>query len=747
MSSSNKNPSLTLHVGVVLLTVLLSLVFFWRVFIGEFPGPFNWLYYWLPWHRADLTGGGNYVISDQMDQFLPFLNYVKTSLWSGEIPLWNEKLIFGTPFFQMFIIGHLYPPVFLTLMTTPTEYFWFAAAVVKFVLLSFFLFKLLQRYGIELGVALLSSILFAFGLFSIVWAGDYLSYSFSAIPLFYYALTRYPQDGPTRLNCLLVLAASINFALSAFPSVTFYAGVVAVPYVLVAFSGRIFNERFLKLLILGLFAGCICSIPLFYTGEYLSTIDLSYRVRFANTHIPHRNLIQLFMPNIFGEFAQMQIKGFGNYNEYMGYIGLVALLTGVSNLFFLFSNRDYAKNRYVWFWTIIQWWSLAMAFNLFNILDVFGALPGFGTNSSTRLMSMWVFASAIVSAYSLNHLIYSERQAKRLKAFAVLLSVAAIVGFSVALFPEVQHILNPSHVKHQIILTGVITALLVSLIFFKSVKQHGVVLIVLGIISFGNFYYLASSFNSYYRPADFYPVTDSIAFMQENLDTDSKIIALGKHFIPQTPLYYGIASAQSRWFLDVGHIEYLKNLDPKFREVHKTAHSYKMVDMTQPNPVLNFLNVKYLLVDRIHYAKYPRDEALFPVAGHFEDRLTLFENVSRPYTADAPGEVCSDEKLYEYENRSDRVRFIANSCSEREVKLPIWSYPGWRSNVPGIQLKSSKEGFLSLRVPEGKQEIMLEFYPTGFNYLILLTLLSGIGFITMMATGTFQKGADLEYRD
>lgn len=135
---------------------------------------------------------------------------------------------------------------------------------------------------------------------------------------------------------------------------------------------------------------------------------------------------------------------------------------------------------------------------------------------------------------------------------------------------------------------------------------------------------------------------------------------------------------------------------------------------------LKLLNVRYLIVDRDHYGEYLRDPNKFKIAGHFDDRTTIFENLDRRFLSEDPESECNDEKVYNFNYKNDELVFVSNRCQAGSLTLPVWDYPGW-SLIQGDAQKTVDGDLIALDLPAGKQIIKLSYKPSGFGYALAAT--------------------------
>lgn len=572
------------------LYVILTLVFFYPVFYGYLPGPFLWVRHWLPWASVGIEGKGNFILSDQIDQLFPLLNYLKTE----GFPVYSKDFGVGMPMRYLTPIGHLYPLSAISLLAVPIEYYWIICALLKFFWIGYFTTKLLELYEVEPRAALLFGVLFAFSLYSVIWAGATLSYSLSAIPMLLYALTSYLKTGKGRIFLFVSFCFSL---LSPFPTLIVYTAIVAVPYLFVL---KVTKTRFYELLLIAFLALLACSYPLYVTADYLSSLDLSYRVKFSGYNLDAFKALLLAFPTALGSHSEMSNSGLGHFNEQSGYVGSLVLILSIANWF-------QVKSKLIWYWMGVQFWALSMIYNLFWINDLFSHLPLFKTNLSTRLFSLYALSTIMLASLALN----------KIRVSSLIFSSAVLVGGLLVCFGKEVVNWNGVYIELGFLFVGLV---LVSQIRRKECFS------ILFVVCFVQSMYYGSNYNGYYPPSKMFPETETLSFLKENLKEDERIITIGKVLIPHSALFYGIPTLQTRWFVNEKVKKYVQQIDPTFREKHPTAHFFAPFDPVEKDQFLDELNIKYLIIDRRLAASPFYNSNEYEIIFRGKDRLCVVEN-------------------------------------------------------------------------------------------------------------------------
>lgn len=190
------------------------------------------------------------------------------------------------------------------------------------------------------------------------------------------------------------------------------------------------------------------------------------------------------------------------------------------------------------------------------------------------MLVLLVFSSTILSSIALYNLRMKIAKKRRVSAFlSILLAGIMFLAFIYTAFHFAIHDqLVFGHWKKSTLIFIAGALILSSFFIYMSGARKSFASLVLTLLVFSDLYLYGNSYNGFYTKDTFYSETDSIKFLKDNMQPGQKIITLGKQFLPQTPLFYGVGSAQSRWFLTENQIERLRDLDPEYRSIHKTSH-------------------------------------------------------------------------------------------------------------------------------------------------------------------------------
>lgn len=713
---------------VISLLFLSILLFFSPILLqGRLPGPFEYLNIWLPWHNPEVKGTGNYILSDEADHFIPNYSYLKLRLGQGEIPFWNSGIDFGSPFFNLLFVGHFYPPVAISLLF-PIEYVWIVSTLLRMLLTGFFIFKLLDEYRLDVTLAFLGGLVSMLALYSVVWTGSTSSYPYSAAPFFFYALTIYAKHSSVKTRAALLLSF-VNLILSGYPSIIFYVVFCGVFYGLLLLRDKVIKSQGVQAIVLGVLSIGICIVPLYYASQFLTIVNLDYRSSRGLINLPVRQMLQMAFPKVFGEYYEFASLGLRNFNESTNYFSIILLFFSGINYLYLLFDREYRRDKFIWFWSITQIWSVMMVYGLFGILKIFSKLPVFDMNPSTRLNIMIVFASIIVGLFAMQRTVFVIRSNGNLEKGILLVSVLilplAFYGLVEFYGTQMGFELFAIHIGTQLLVLAAGLMLVLNGLNSPSLfaKRTSISMIVL--VTLLNLYHIGGDYVSSYTKDSFYPRTGIIQHLQKNLNDGARVITVERNLIPHMGLFYGISSIQSHWWSTEAQVDILRQFDADYKAKAHTQDFFNAFDLNQNDPGLDFLDIQFIVINDEDLSLLMIDPAEFRVYP-FPYGVNLIENINRPYLQSDSTSTCENNVVYNYYYKDNLVDFVTNLCQPGEIVLPIWNFPGWQIHgrtAESISL-TDKDGLIAIQLPAGRQEVKLRYIPSNIVIFMSVTIVS-----------------------
>jgi len=212
----------------VLVLLGVVLLFFWKVFLlglVPFPGDFvvGVYYPWLDYKWGFITGVPvkNPIMADVPSYIYPIQTLGVQLMKMGQWPLWNSKILAGTPLLANLQSAPFSPTIFVYfLFDTLTA--WSVQVILQHVLAGLFLFALLRHWKVSKTGSVFGGVIFAFSGFNLIWSqwnGHALSAAF--IPLFLLFEDRFLER--LRFRDGIGVTASLGFMiLSGYQQVILY---------------------------------------------------------------------------------------------------------------------------------------------------------------------------------------------------------------------------------------------------------------------------------------------------------------------------------------------------------------------------------------------------------------------------------------------------------------------------------------------------------------------------------------------
>lgn len=730
----------------LILLFLVSLVFFKDfVFFGKLPIPADTIvgmYYPFRNINSDTNPNGipfkNFMVTDPIRQQYPWKELAVSSLKKGEIPVWNPYNFGGSPLLANFQTAVFYPLNFLFFIFD-FNIAWSLLILSQPLLASVFMFLFLRNFKLSSVSSLFGAVSFAFSGFFISWLewGNIVSTALW-LPLILLSIDKIFAKRSIYISVLLFALMSSFFAghLQSF----FYLFSVSSAYLLFRFSSYKNIKNFYSfgiVFLLFLLFTSIQSIPtLNFVSNSARGIDQDWHKE--GWFVPWENAVQFISPDFFGNPATLNYYGTWNYGEFIGYVGLPALVFAIFSLF-------YFKNKNILFFALILFFAIIFAFpTLIAKVPFKFSFPFLSTSMPTRLMFVIDFSLATLAAFGLD--IFIKRGSKKI-IFPIAIVSSVIVflwvfvllgGFGIYTAEEIAVSMNNLKLPTITLLTLFLVLASFSLKRFRNVFILLIlVLLVFDLYRFG-WKYLPFSENKY-----LYPEEKTISFIKDRvgifriMSTDSRILPpnFSAIYRIQTldgydPLYLfdtaEVMAAISRGSNDIhqpfgfNRIITPQNYRPRMMDLLGVKY---VVSMGEINPLLPKLKKVFEDKQIIVY----ENKKVFPRA--FFVKKTVVENDKQkridllfdPNTK--LREVAYIEGHQEMNKDWDfngKVKFL--EYSENKVILETENngkgflvltdvfYPNWKAKASGKNLKIHKVNHIlrGVVVPAGKQRI--EFY-------------------------------------
>lgn len=449
-------------------TILLTWFVFASPYFLKGNAPYPAIYqnsFFSPWsdYGQNALPVKNNAIPDVVTQIYPWKHFTIEELKNGRIPWWNPFSFSGNPHVADFQTS-VFSPFNLLFFIFPFIDAWSLLILLQPLLAGLFMFLFLRQLKISKEGSLLGSIAFMFCGFIVVWMPyGTLSMAIAFLPLALYAI----EKSFTRpaFSSLILLPASI--AVSFF-SGHFQTSLYFALYILAYIFYKFLNTRNKRttLIVFGAYClGMILSLIQIIPSLELYQHSLRSGLFSNQGAIPVRNLITVFAPDFFGNPVTRN-DWLGSYAEWASFIGIIPLVLAFVSLF---SRKEKREIRFFFFAGIT-----ALIFALdtpFQLLLVNLKLPVLSTSIPSRIIVLFSFSFAVLSAYGLDILRYLLDNHKKkgvmliCSSFFSFILFVSLLLFVFKVFPEDKALISA---RNLLLPTGLL--ILSAIIIFVTPK-------------------------------------------------------------------------------------------------------------------------------------------------------------------------------------------------------------------------------------------------------------------------------------
>ena len=370
-----------------------------------------------PGAKGDTGLGSNYEMADAVLVFQPFAEWAR-----GQLPLWNPHIMAGRPFVAN-AQSALFSPFTWPMLVLP---FWWSlgvVAVLKLVTAALGAYLLGRALGMRFAGALLTGIVFGFGLFFVVWLPWPLSSVWAWLPwvlLGVHAVVRRPGAPPI---AGLALAIALQF-FGGHPESSFHVLAAATLFAILLLSRSEHRRAAIGRLLAALAAGfALAAIAIVPFAELLAgSADLAEREGKLPAELEARFILGFAFPEWWGRPSHMQTAGFMGVRSF--YVGALPLMLAAWALIVKPSRERVSI-------AVVAAAAVLVVIGAPGTLEVLTAVPGFHASHNTRLIIISTLAIALLAGWGLDDAIEGGARRPRLIAVAiVVLPVLAALAWN-----------------------------------------------------------------------------------------------------------------------------------------------------------------------------------------------------------------------------------------------------------------------------------------------------------------------------
>jgi len=721
--------------------IFILFIFFWQFFFkGLLPiasDTIVGLYYpYRDIYSKDYPNGipfKNFLITDPVRQQYPWKKLSIDSIKKIELPLWNQYSFSGTPNLANFQSGVFYPLNIIFLL--PYSFSWSLFIVLEPLLAGIFMYLFLKNLKLVNLASFFGGFVFAFSSFFVTWLewGNIL-HTALWLPLILLSLDKLRKSRIWIFVLIFSLSSSF-FAghLQAF----FYSFLVSLFY----FLFRYFEKKELRFLFL--FSVSSALSFLLILPQLLPTIKfIGLSARSSDLliwqqegwFIPWQHLLQILIPDFFGNPSTLNYWGVWNYGELSIYIGIVPLI------FVLYSVLG-RKEKEVIFFAII----LVLAF-VFSLPTFFAKIPYqldipfLSTSQPTRLIYLIDFSLAVLAGFGLNKFIKSNSYKSILVSLLVLGGFFALIIFLLLLNTFSLNTSNLEVAKRNFVFPFAIFIVTSTLLLLKIRTNKNLPYLLLSglvIITIFDLFRFSWKFNTFSKQEYLFPKTQTTSYLEKNIGNFRIATTDPRIYPPNFSIIDEISSVEGYdpLFLK-SYAEFISAINRNKPNINPPFGFNRIVRIENLNPrFLNLLGVKYILsfsdltslgYERVFQegqTKIFENKNVIPKVFIAKKILSakdkqqvinmMFENSFEPRTEVVVQDLTNLEikgkgEVQVKSYNSNKVEVSIQTSSEEFMVLTDIFYPTWKAKLQnGKELKIYQSDYLfrGVVVPPGKNVI------------------------------------------
>ncbi len=479
---------------------------------GLIPFPSKYLVtFFAPWNASYGMPVKNNAMPDIITQIYPWKQITIDTWKQGQIPLWNPYAFAGTPHGGNYQTA-VFSPINILFFILPFVDAWSIMILLQPFLAGVGMYLFLRSLDRSRTASLIGAIGFMFCGFITTWmAYGTLGYAALMLPWILWSIAQNFKKNAFISRITLPLFIALSF-LSGHFQISLYVCIASV--VFICFEGlQKRNSKEVLRSLLGMCIGVGLAAPqlLLTYHAYIASTRLDSFIR--SDVIPWQYLITLFSPDFYGNPVTRN-DWFGHYAEWASYVGIVPLLLAV----FAVSRKI---KGYIRFFIVAGCFSIFFAYPTpFNDLLYALKLPAISTSAASRIIILFSFSLAALSAFGLDELVaaWKEKNKKSVFLFIIVWILFLVILWMMLLFVKPFPLDKLVIAKRNCLLPTVLTLgtlFFMSVGFFKKYKQYMfLVVFLLGLSMFDSYRYVSKWMP--FDPREYvYPEVKSLTFLQK----------------------------------------------------------------------------------------------------------------------------------------------------------------------------------------------------------------------------------------
>lgn len=616
----------TLWPGLLCIVIGFVILFPGTLFQGKTIIPGDLQSYYYPW-RAEFppsdSGPSNWILFDEILEFYPWREHLRTSLLNGTIPLWDSTAFCGYPFQGLYQTGFLYLPDRIA-DPLPFDAYSVFRSLLHLLIAGVGTGLLLRQLKMKTPAITFGMCAYAFSGFMIVWLGHphckvaaWLPWLFLGVESLIDKKRHAPLMTLTGLSMTL-LAGHIETALHTLSIVVFY---LILRLFRLRFHFKLQTVRsWVILLVISLLLSGAMSIPF---AEYLAE-SVAFNTRsdgvITQGWLDRITSLAILLPDAFGNNARSThwYPGF-NTSELGG-----AFAGATTAVFALAACIIGIRKRQIWIHMLIAGISGCVAYGVPPIYQIVTMLPGYRMSYNFRMVLPMVFSLTVLAAHFIEYLQSTNWRKSRSYLMQSLTTVSAVTALgTICLYHRFQSMLEVNLLLPLIFLGGfMLTGCL--LIPYLAHKWHPVMLMTLSLVVATELLLFGYGYNPTCQLKTLETLPISASELSVASDAEPfRTLPVGRTYPPHSSLRFGMHDLRGNDALTPLVTEdYIALFETDMRRPDQLP-ALRMMWLSQWNShLVDALNVKYITFPIDQLETVPRDLQPFKTLGG----IHLFKN-------------------------------------------------------------------------------------------------------------------------
>ena len=612
------------------IAIVVACLFPGSIFRSKVLFPADLLFYYEPWHSeftCPTSQPSNWILFDEVLEFYPWREQIKTSLLSGTIPLWDPTAFCGYPFCGLYQNALLYLPDRL-MDPLPFPIFVLARALFHILIAGLGTALYLSLFNFSRFACALSGLSFGCSGFMVVWLGHPHIKSAAWLPWILLSIETIFRS--TKKGLLLLIVSACMTVTAGHIETTLHVATIAMLYLGLRFLQNL-SRPALKVLIASLVAAAVVlflsagmSFPF---AEYLVR-SVAYNVRADGVVVqPYLDPILAVthvLPKLFGSNAENNYwyPEFNSAETGGGFIGVIPLILALAAI----TTRP--PKKWTWFWAthgIIMLFCAGVVYKIPIIYQLAEKIPGYKMSYNFRLVLPLIFSMTVLAGYALDRIIQKDPSLIKRSIY-----VAAVVIATILLAPVWRgFVTSPSLVRNS--LAPVLASALIPVLFFlgaivlfnRNLIQSVLFSLMIIVITGAELVHFGAGYNPEFSPEllQVKPVSGNLLTCN---NSPCRVLPLSYSYPPHIGYFYGLNDIRGNDALTPLVVEDTVALgDPSIKAPEKLPALRMMWVNESFSRIWDMLNIKYLM--------FP--QAISPGTDHRAFRgtfgsMNLFENIN-----------------------------------------------------------------------------------------------------------------------